>query len=473
MAQRTLRMDRRMTDAEALMWTVEKDPALRSAYVQLSILDRAPDFDRFRRRMDRATKVLPRLGQRVVSPPARLAPPQWADDPTFDLDFHVRRLALPPPGTERQFLELAALLYEDPFDRARPLWNLTIVEGLEGGRAALLAKLHHTITDGVGGVRLSMEFIDLARDAPDPEPVPEAAEGDGEEAGEGDGRGLLAMATGAVSHDIRRQLGIARRTAVGTARLATRPARVPELAGQAVETARSLLRQAAVTEPARSPLWTGRRSVRRRFELLTVSLDEVKRAAKGLGGTVNDLFVAGVAGGAGAYHREQGAPVDELRMAMPVSQRDDRSAGGNAFSPSRVLVPVGPDPVERFAVVRERLGVTKRERALALTEGLAGVLNTLPTALVVRLARQQAETVDFATSNLRGAGFDLFIAGAEIVANHPMGPTAGTAFNATVMSYRDGFDIGLDIDVAAVDEPVLLRDCIEESLRELIAAGSG
>ena len=109
----------------------------------------------------------------------------------------------------------------------------------------------------------------------------------------------------------------------------------------------------------------------------------------------------------------------------------------------------------------------------AIDGGLAGVLNTLPTALVVRLARQQAETVDFATSNLRGAGFDLFIAGAEIVANHPMGPTAGTAFNATVMSYRDGFDIGLDIDVAAVDEPVLLRDCIEESLRELIAAGSG
>ena len=159
-----------MSDAEALMWTIEKDPALRSSFLQLTLLDSPPDFARFRRRMERAVKVLPRLGQRVVPPPLRFAPPEWADDPSFDIDFHVRHMAVPPPGTERQLLDLAALIYEDAFDRARPLWQLTIVEGLEGGRAALLAKMHHTITDGVGGVRLSMQFIDLARDAPDPDP---------------------------------------------------------------------------------------------------------------------------------------------------------------------------------------------------------------------------------------------------------------------------------------------------------------
>src|SRR5206468_3749036 len=125
-------MDRRMSDAEALMWTVEKDPGLRSAFVQLTILDSAPDFARFRRRMEQAVEVLPRLRQRVVAPPlGRFSPPEWADDPTFDLDFHVRHLGLPPPHTERQLLDLAARLYEDPFDRARPLWNLTIVEGLD------------------------------------------------------------------------------------------------------------------------------------------------------------------------------------------------------------------------------------------------------------------------------------------------------------------------------------------------------
>src|SRR5436305_10308861 len=173
MAERPLRFERRMSDAEALMWTIEKDPALRSSFLQLTLLDSTPDFERFRRRMDRAVRVLPRLRQRVVNPPARFAPPEWADDPSFDLDFHVRRLALPAPGSERQLLDLAALVYEDAFDRARPLWQLTIVEGLEGGRAALLAKMHHTITDGVGGVRLSLQFLDLSPDAPDPDDVPD------------------------------------------------------------------------------------------------------------------------------------------------------------------------------------------------------------------------------------------------------------------------------------------------------------
>src|SRR5215210_2561028 len=100
MAERPLRFQTHMSDTEALMWTIEKDPALRSSFLQLTILDRSPDFERFRGRMDRAVKLLPRLAQRVVPPPARLAPPSWADDPSFDLDYHVRRLSLPPPGTD-------------------------------------------------------------------------------------------------------------------------------------------------------------------------------------------------------------------------------------------------------------------------------------------------------------------------------------------------------------------------------------
>src|SRR5205807_5872271 len=164
--------------------------------------------------------VLPRLRQRVVPPPARFAPPEWADDPSFDLSFHVRRLAIPPPGTDRQLLDLAALLYEDAWDRARPLWNLTIVEGLEGGRAALLAKMHHTITDGEGGVRLSMQFIDLARDAPDPDPH------DVDEAPPADERGILGIAAEAAAHNLRRQLGILQRAATGGAAAVTQPGRL-------------------------------------------------------------------------------------------------------------------------------------------------------------------------------------------------------------------------------------------------------
>src|SRR5438309_277604 len=222
MAERPLRFERRMSDAEALMWTIEKDPALRSSFLQLTLLDSAPDFERFRRRMARAVRVLPRLRQRVVPAPARFAPPEWADDPSFDLDFHVRRLALPAPGSERQLLDLAALVYEDAFDRARPLWQLTIVEGLEGGRAALLTKMHHTVTDGVGGVRLSMQFLDLSRDASapddvsDPTPVPQ--------------RSRLDAAREAAAHNVRRQLGVLQRAATGAATLATHPTRAVAVA---------------------------------------------------------------------------------------------------------------------------------------------------------------------------------------------------------------------------------------------------
>src|SRR3954453_23743211 len=221
MAERPLRFERRMSDAEALMWTIEKDPAMRSSFLQLPLLARAPDFERFRRRMERAVKVLPRLGQRVVPPPFRFAPPEWADDPSFDLDFHVRRLAVAPPGTERQLLDLAALIYEDAFDRARPLWQLTIVEGLEGGRAALLAKMHHTITDGVGGVRLSMQFLDLAPDAEEP--------GEVEEPEQAPERGALDVLSDAVGHNVRRQLGVVQRSTAGAAGVAVQPQRAAKV----------------------------------------------------------------------------------------------------------------------------------------------------------------------------------------------------------------------------------------------------
>jgi hypothetical protein len=213
--------------------------------------------------------------------------------------------------------------------------------------------------------------------------------------------------------------------------------------------------------------------LRRRFEVLRIPLDDTKRAAKALGGSVNDVFVAGAAGAAGAYHRANAVDVDELRISMPVSTRTDRSMGGNAFTPARVLVPVGIiDPVERFTAVRDRLNVTKKERSLAMAQSFAGVVNVLPTSVLVRFARQQTETVDFATSNVRGAPFDLFIAGAKIVANYPMGPTGGTAFNLTLLSSGGSLDMGLNIDVAAVDDPELLRTSLEDSYAELLAAGS-
>src|SRR5262245_35254994 len=169
-----------MSDVEALMWNLEKDPFLSSTFGNITIVDHPPDVDRLRTRMSAAVTAMPRLGWRVAPSFGRLAPPTWQDDPDFDITYHVRHIALPAPGTERDLFDFATTFVQMPFDRTRPLWEFTVVEGLTGGRAALVQKMHHTITDGEGGVRMSAQFLDITPDEPDP-PAPEptdAAEGD-------------------------------------------------------------------------------------------------------------------------------------------------------------------------------------------------------------------------------------------------------------------------------------------------------
>jgi WS/DGAT/MGAT family acyltransferase len=455
-------MAERMSDLEALMWTLEKDPHLSSTFANVTILDRQPDVAALRRRMQRAVNAVPRLRQRAVPGLGRLAPPEWRDDPGMDFDWHVRAIALPAPGTERQLFDLAAVLAAEPFDRSRPLWRFTAIEGLADGRAAMVQQMHHTITDGEGGVRMSVQFLDFERDAPEPEPI-EPPELDPPSEGS-----LLGTTAETIGHLARRGLGIARRSVDEGADLLRHPEKAVALAGASGATARSVARQAVVTDRAHSPLWTTR-TLQRRLEVLQVPLDDVKRAAKSLGGSVNDLFVAAVAGGAGAYHRDRGHEVEQLRMAMPVSTREGKSSANNAFAPTRTLVSTVADPRERFEAIRQDLAVTKAERSLRLVQSLAGVANLLPTSLLVRTARQQVETVDFTTSNVRGAPFDLYIAGARIDANYPLGPVAGTAFNATVLSVAGSLDIGIHADAGAIDDTASLRDAIAAGFEELLA----
>lgn len=464
-AERTMRADRRMTDLEAMMWNLEKDPYLSSTFGSVTILDRPIDVDRLLRRLAYTVSVVPRLRQRVAPALGRLAPPAWVDDAEFDLDYHVRQVALPEPGTTRQLFDLAALIVQDPFDRTRPLWEFVVIDGLEGGRSAMVQKLHHTITDGEGGIRLSEKFVDLERDAvdPAPEPTPAAEPAD---------PNLLEVAVGTLGHGVRRTIGATQRAGSAAFHTVSAPDRLRSLPHDVVDVGRSVTRQLLITDRSHSPLWTAR-SLHRHFETLDVPFEDAKRAAKALGGSLNDFFVSGAADAAGRYHRDLDAPVAELRMAMPVSTRTDGSAGGNSFAPTRVLVPADAHtPPERFDEVRRRLTATKGEQAIGLVGGLAGFINVLPTSVVVRFTRQQVETIDFTTSNVRAAPFDLYIAGAKIEANYPMGPLAGTAFNLTMMSYRGALNMGLHVDRGAVAEPERLRSHLVDAYAELIAAGS-
>ncbi|MCU1356591.1 MAG: putative diacylglycerol acyltransferase [Acidimicrobiales bacterium] len=457
----------RMSDVEALMWSLETDPHLSSTFANLTFFDRLPDPERLRRRLWRASRVVPRLRRRVTSGYGPVANPGWEDDPDFDLDRHLRHVTLPAGSTDADARELAVALARAPFPRNRPLWEFTVVDGLPDGRAAMVQKMHHTITDGKGGIRMSVEFIDLERDAPEPPPIDDGPPPAGN-------RPPWSAALGAVTDATRRNAETAR-SIVGTAAdLARDPAHLAALVAglptEAAATARSLIRQLGVVDSHRSPLWTGR-SLRRELHTFEVPLADVKAAATALGGSVNDVFVAAAAGGAGTYHRRRGVEVAELRMSMPVSTRTDRAPGGNAFTPTRVLVPLEADPRTRFAEIHQRLAVTKTERALGLTASFAGLVNLLPRPAVVRLARQQVETVDFATSNVRAAPFDLYIGGALMTGNFPLGPIAGTAWNLTTMSYRGLLDLGLHVDAAAVDDPAALRDDIIDAFAELVALG--
>ena len=454
----------RMSDVEALMWSLDADPILSSTFANISYFDRAPDRDRLRRRLWRASRAVPRLRRKVVDGFGPTTP-TWEEDEAFDLDEHLRWVRLPDGSTDADVRALAVQLAATPFDRSRPLWEFTVIEGLPDGRAAMVQKMHHTITDGKGGIRMSVEFIDLERDAPEPPPLDDGPPPPPQ-------RPPWAGALDAVTGLPRRSADAARRVAGVATDFARDPLHVASLLAalpaETAATTRSVVRQLGVVDSHRSPLWT-QRSLDRQLETFEVSLADAKEAATRLGGSVNDLFVTAAAGGAGRYHRRAGIGVAELRMSMPVSTRSDRSPGGNAFTPTRVLVPLTEDPIARFAEVHERLSVTKTERAMGLTTSLAGLVNLLPQPMLVRLARQQVMTVDFATSNVRAAPFDLYIAGALVTGNYPLGPIAGTAWNLTTMSYRGVLDLGLHVDRAAVADPAALRQDIIDAFEELLA----
>jgi WS/DGAT/MGAT family acyltransferase len=459
-----------MSDTEAIMWSVEKDPALRSDFCNLTLLDRRPDPDRLRATVQRALDVIPRLRQRVIGAPLRLVPPEFADDPTLEVDAHVRVVGVPAPGDDRALLDLCAALSEQPLDRARPLWEFTVVEGLTGGRTALLQKLHHTITDGTGGLRLSLALVDFERDPapgsrPDLEPVP-ATPGDGSRRDT-----PVDVARQAVADAAARNVGAVKEAVRHAARTLANPRELPARALDAGRLLGSVRRQALVTDPARSDVLADR-SLRRRFEVHRLPLAGARAAATSLGGSVNDVFVTGIAAALGRYHERFGSEVAELRVAMPVSTRErgDRETS-NAFAPARVLVPIQPahDVGTLFKDVHDRLEHTKHETALQAAGGFAALVSGLPTSLLVAFTRTQTRTVDFAASNLRGSPVPLYLAGARILANYPFGPRTASALNATTISYCDDLNVGFNIDPAAVTDVAGLLDDVSAAFDELLA----
>jgi diacylglycerol O-acyltransferase len=455
---REQQFERHMSDNEALMWNLEKDPALSSWFASVTILDRPPSLERLRARLSRAVVAVPRLRQRVVASVGRLSPPMWVDDPEFDLDRHVWRIAVPAPGTDADLHELAVRLLLDPFDRTRPLWQFVVIEGLADGRAALFQKMHHTITDGEGGVRLAEQFVDLERDPnePDAPPVPPPAT---------EAEGFTDSAREVVGHNVRRVGGLARRVAGSVVQ---NPVGTAHTLGRTVkELDRSLRPSHEQGRTVGSPLWRPR-TLKRWFGAIHVPLADVKQAGRVLGGTVNDVFVAGALAGAAAYHHDRDVHPDLLRTAMPVSTRTGGAAGGNAFAITTTDLRVPDDPIEAFAVVHEALAAVKGGGSTDLVGQLAMVINLLPTSVLTSFAKGAAATVDFTVSNVRAAPVELYIAGARCEAVLPMGPISGTAFNLSTLSYNGSLDMGLVVDAGAIEDPPGLREHLVTAYDTLI-----
>lgn len=454
--------DDRMSDSDALMWAIEKDPMLRSTITTAVVLDGAVDDDRLHDIFERASRVVPRLRQRVRSNPLSLAPPRWETDPNFDLRYHLRSARVPGAGSLHDLLTMAAPIAMQGFDRARPLWEATVVDGLANGRTAIILKIHHAITDGVGGVQLMLEVFDLTPDAParPMPPVPPVRV-----------MNQTERFVDAFAHQSRRQIGLARRaTNTGVASLL---GAVHDPNGSVIASSELASSAARLLRPVAtplSPIMTGR-SLSASLDVLTMPLDAAKAVGHRIGGTLNDTFVAGIARGMHLYHRHHGATLRNLRMGMPINLRNANAPqhGGNAFVPARLEVPVAhDDPSDLLREIRRCCVAARDEPANQLVEPMSNVLNRLPTSVVTQLFGTMMKGLDFQASNVPGSPLPLYMAGVPVDAVFPFGPLAGAATNVTLLSYRNELNIGVNVDPAAVSDVDLFMECLRTAYDDLL-----
>jgi len=458
-----------LSPLDYLLHRGESHPSTRSAFLNLEILDQPADWGRLREAMDRASRVVIRMRQKVVIPPLPATPPRWVVDPDFDLDYHLRRVALPAPGTLRQLLDLAELTLQSPLDTSRALWEAIYVEGLEGGRAALLTKLSHAITDGLGGIALFEQVYDTERDAPPrpmpPVPVPRDLSGNDLL------RGSLRQLPETTFAAGQRLLGRAAGTA---ARLITQPGATVTETVRFADSARRMLGPPAA-EP--SPLLR-RRSLVSRTVVLELPLADLRAAAKAVvvsGGrtaSVNDAYLAALCGGLGRYHEVLGVPVDALPLALPVSLRSgDDPASGNRFTGVTIAAPVGEsDPAERMRQVREQVIARRSEPAIDVISRLAPVLSLLPDEALYEVV-SRVTPPDVQASNVPGYAQETFLAGARVERQYGLGPLPRVGMMAILISRAGTCTVAFRYDTASFTATDQLEKCLQAGFDEIVELG--
>jgi len=405
--------------------------------------------------------LVPRYRQVVRTAPLNVFRPVWADDEHFEIGYHVRHAAVPAPGGTGQLRKLAAQIFAQRLDRARPLWEAWLLEGLKGGRWAIISKVHHCMVDGIGGNDLMTAIFDLGPEVQRPvpvtwEPEPEPSVVD-----------LLADGMiDAVSWSFRRLSGV-------TGSWFQQLPAVDELLGFGRGLTGSARRLAA---PSASSL-NGPIGPHRRWAWTTASLAEVKEIRSALGGTVNDVLLAAITRGFRDLLEARGELADGLvvRSLVPVSVRsaDEQGVIANRVSAVLANLPVGePDPLRRLALLREQMDDLKHTHQAIGAEILTGVLGfAAPTLLALgsraafMIPHPLVQTV---TTNVPGPRFPLFVQGRRMIKMYPYVPIGDNLrIGVAIISYLDRFSFGITADYDAVPDLRVLVKGIGLGLAEL------
>jgi diacylglycerol O-acyltransferase len=420
------------------------------------------DYDELVALVEQRLALVPRYRQRVKQVPGHLAKPVWIDDPEFDITYHVRRSALPRPGTDQQLRELVGRLISRRLDRHRPLWEMYLVEGLSGGRVAVVTKTHHAMVDGSGAVDLAQVLLDDARTPaalrtelwmPRPEP------------------GAVGLVADAVSELIRRPSEV-----VDTVRLGLLDARAS--AGKVAGTAVGLLAAArSAARPAPESPLNAEIGEQRRFGTARTDLADYKAVRKAHGGTVNDVVLATVAGALRSWMLTRGqivVPGTIVRALAPVSVQSEDDEAENQVSTYLVDLPIGePSPVMRLHQVSYAMKGHKDAGQAVGADALVRISGFAPPTLHALGARTASglsrRLFNLVVTNVPGPQSPLYAAGAEMLEVYPVVPLAkGQAVSIGLTSYNGGVYYGLGADRDAMPDVDVLAQLIEESLAELV-----
>jgi len=426
----------------------------------------APRYEEFRDHLGSRLHLVPRFRQKLRFVPYGQGRPVWVDDPNFNLDYHLRHTALPSPGSEEQLRTLAARIFSQRLDRTKPVWEMWLVDGLEGGRFAIVGKTHHCLVDGVSGVDITNVLFDLdpePADAVEPEPwLPQPEPSRSQLLGEA----LVERATNPAE--------IVR----GAEALVTAPRRAASAAMRELGAAGSFLRTGFAAPRSAINCSIG---PYRRFQWVRTDLDDLKRVKNLAGGTVNDVVIAVVAGGLGRYLRGRGQSTAglELRAMVPISVRTQGEHGalGNKVSAMMAPLPVWrEDPIDRLNAVSNTMRHLKSTGQAVGASLLTDVTNFTPPTIAAQAARLQSRQRFFNTvvTNVPGPQFPLYLLGRELLDLFPMVPLAANqAVCFGIMSYNGGVNFGLTADYDATPDLDALADDLEASVAELVeAAGS-